>query len=122
MPLRPKRVTCIPLEACFAEDGRVVTRSREIRGRTALAEAIETFLQNTDVLRVRVTSVIDASGTTFRVRRFADCRNGMSLEAFDAGEFDATGRSRLVLTFAGPLRDSPQAGLSFSLRGPLNGH
>jgi hypothetical protein len=95
------------LEACFAPEGRVVTRSREIRGRAALDQAIGKFLTDPLFLRIRVTSAIDAQGTTFRLRAVAERSDGTSPEAFDAGEVDATGRITLVLTFAGPLADAP---------------
>jgi hypothetical protein len=91
------------LEACFAEDGRMVTRSREIRGRAGLANEMARFLADPRLLRVRVTSAIDARGTTFRFRGVAEFRDGTTAEAFDAGEIDATGRISLLLTFAGPL-------------------
>jgi hypothetical protein len=95
------------IEACFAEDGRVVTRSREIRGRAALDDAIASLLSNPKFLRIRVTSAIDARGTTFRVRGVAEFSDGTGLEAFDAGEVDASGRISLVLTFPGPLAEAP---------------
>jgi hypothetical protein len=91
------------LEACFAEDGRMVTRSREIRGRAALIEAMAGFLADPRLRRVRVTSAIDARGTTFRYRAVAELDDGTTAEAFDAGEIDENGRIRLILTFAGPL-------------------
>ena len=95
------------IEACFAEDGRIVTRSREIRGRAALADAMASFLADPQFLRIRVTSAIDARGTTFRFRGVAERSDGTSPEAFDAGEIDATGRIKLLLTFAGPLGELP---------------
>src|SRR4051795_6275144 len=97
------------IEACFAADGRIVTRSREIRGRAALADEIARFLADPQWLRIRLTSAIDAAGTTFRFRGVAERRDGTSAEAFDAGEVDATGRIKLLLTFAGPLGDASDA-------------
>ncbi|HVJ18210.1 MAG TPA: nuclear transport factor 2 family protein [Polyangiaceae bacterium] len=91
------------LDACFAEDVRMVTRSREIRGRAALVADLNRFLADPRLLRIRVTSAIDARGTTFRYRAVADFRDGTSAESFDAGEIDANGRISLILTFAGPL-------------------
>ena len=91
------------IEACFAADGRIVTRNREIRGRAALADEMATFIANPQLLRVRVTSAIDARGTTFRFHAVVDRSDGTSLESFDAGEIDASGRISLLLTFAGPL-------------------
>ena len=94
------------LEACFADDGRMVTRSREIRGRAALSDMIGRFLSDPRLLRIRVTSAVDARGTTFRYRAAADFQDGTTAEAFDAGEIDASGRISLILTFAGPLADA----------------
>jgi hypothetical protein len=91
------------LEACFAADGRIVSRSREIRGRAALGDEIAKLLADPQLLRIRVVSAIDAGGSTFRFRSVVERRDGTNLEFFDAGEVDATGRISLVLTFAGPL-------------------
>lgn len=91
------------LEACFAEDGRMVTRSREIRGRRAIAEMLTRFLADPEVADVRVTSDVDASGTTFRFHSVIEKRDGTLLDGFDAGEIDEDGKIRLILTFAGPL-------------------
>jgi hypothetical protein len=91
------------IEACFAPDGRLVSRNREIRGRAALADEISRFLADPQLLRVRVVSAIDAGGTTFRFRSVVERRDGANREFFDAGEVDATGRISLLLTFAGPL-------------------
>lgn len=91
------------LEACFAEDGRMVTRSREIRGRAALAAELARAHDDPKFAGIRVVSAVDAQGTTFRFRAVVDFRNGTSAEAFDAGEIDADGRISLILTFAGPL-------------------
>jgi hypothetical protein len=93
------------LEACFAADGRMVTASRELRGRDAVAELLTRFYANPQLLRIRVASAVEARGTTFRYRAVADMRDGTSAEVFDAGEIDATGRISLILTFAGPLGD-----------------
>jgi hypothetical protein len=98
------------IEACFSPDGRIVTPNREIRGRAALAELMTSFLADPQLLRVRVISAIDARGTTFRFRAVTERRDGTSLESFDAGEIDATGRISTLLTFGGPLADLPQAG------------
>lgn len=91
------------LEACFAADGRIVSRSREIRGRAALADEIARLLADPQLLRIRVVSAMDAGATTFRFRSVVERRDGVNLEFFDAGEVDATGRISLLLTFAGPL-------------------
>lgn len=94
------------LEECFAENGRLVARRRDIRGRAALADFITQFLSHSDLVGVRMTSAVDAEGTTFRYRSVVDFRDGRTLEFFDAGEIDADGRIYLILTFAGPLGDA----------------
>jgi hypothetical protein len=93
------------IDACFAANGRIVSRSWEIRGRAALAETMTKFLADPEFLRIRVTSAVDARGTTFRFRAVADRRDGTSAESFDAGEIDAEGRIVTLLTFAGRLDD-----------------
>jgi len=94
------------LEACFAVEGRIVQRSGETRGRAELAEMIELFVADPQWLRVRITSAIDAVGTTFRFRAAIDRHDGTTLELFDAGEIDETGRIALILTFVDPLAEA----------------
>jgi hypothetical protein len=96
------------LEACFAAEGRIVQRSGETRGRAALAEMVEKFVADPQWLRVRITSAIDAVGTTFRFRAAIDRQDGSTLELFDAGEIDETGRITLILTFVDPLAEAKQ--------------
>lgn len=98
------------LEACFAADGRMVTRSRELRGRDALAEMFTRFYSDPQAPRIKVLAV-DAQGTTFRLRSVVEWQDGRKLENFDAGQIDSEGRIALLLTFAGPLEeiDSPKA-------------
>jgi SnoaL-like domain len=94
------------LEACFAEDGRFVTRSAVIRGRAGVGAMIARFLGDPQMRGFRVTSVIDAVGATFRYRSVVERRDGTSLEFFEAGEIDADGRIVTLLAFAGPLADA----------------
>jgi hypothetical protein len=94
------------LEASLAADVRMVTGGREIRGRAALIKELTRFLADSQLLRIRLLSAVDARGTIFRYRAVADMRDGTSAEAFDAGEIDADGRISLILTFAGPLADA----------------
>jgi len=94
------------LEACFAEDARFVTRSSVIRGRAGIDATIARFFADPEVLGFRMTSVIDAVGTTFRYRSVVDRRDGTTVEFFDAGEIDADGRICTILLFAGPLPDA----------------
>jgi hypothetical protein len=91
------------IEACFADDGRIVARGSEFRGRAALLDLMTRFLADPTLLRVRVTSAVDASGTTFRYRASIERRDGTSREFLDVGEIDASGRIALLLVFAEPL-------------------
>lgn len=94
------------LEACFAEDGRLVSRSREFRGRDAVLQMFERFFADPEVVGVRMLSAVDATGNTFRFRSAVEYRDGRLAEFFDAGELDGIGRIRLILTFAGPLAEA----------------
>lgn len=94
------------VEACFAEDGRLVTRSGVIRGRASIDAVIARFLGDPQNLGFRLASVVDASGTTFRYRSLIDRRDGTTIEFFDAGEIDADGRIATLLVFRGPLADA----------------
>jgi hypothetical protein len=96
------------LEASLAPDVRMVTGSREIRGRAVLIQELTRFLADPSLLRIRLLSVVDARGTTFRYRAAADMQDGTSPEAFDAGQIDADGRISLILTFNGPLADAEE--------------
>ncbi len=94
------------LEACFAENGRLVTRSAVIRGRAGVDAMIARFLGDPQLLGFRLASAIDAVGTTFRFRSIVERHDGTTLEFFDAGEIDADGRIATLLVFAGPLADA----------------
>jgi hypothetical protein len=94
------------LEACFADEGRLVTASRELHGRVAVAELLTRVHVDPKFAGVRLTSAVDARGNIFRYRSVVDFRDGTSAEFFDAGEIDASGRISLLLTFSGPLGDA----------------
>jgi hypothetical protein len=94
------------LESCFAADGRLVTTSRELRGRAAVADMLTRFHGTAEPPRIRVTSAVDLRGTIFRFRSAVDSADGTTVEFFDAGELDADGRIKLIVTFAGPLADA----------------
>lgn len=94
------------LDACFAADGRFVTRSGVLRGRAGVDAMITRALADPQLVGFRVVSVIDAVGTTFRYRSIALRRDGTQLEFFDAGEIDADGRIVALLVFSGPLADA----------------
>src|SRR5688572_5457493 len=94
------------LEACFADEGRMVTASRELRGRAAIAELLSLAHADPKFAGVRLTSAVDARGNIFRYRSVVDFRDGTSAEFFDAGEIDASGRISLLLAFSGPLGEA----------------
>jgi hypothetical protein len=91
------------LESCFAIDGRLVSTGREFRGRAAVGEMLARVHASPEPPRIRITSAVDVRGTIFRFHSAIDNADGTSLPFFDAGELDADGRIRLILTFAGPL-------------------
>ncbi len=93
---RDAAVRAAMLERCFAEDGQIVLPTRELRGRAALAREIETFQADPQVAGIRIVSVIDAQGLTFRFAAALDRRDGTSSEAFDAGLIVRRARVRRV--------------------------
>jgi hypothetical protein len=103
---RDPAVRATLLEACFADDGRMVTRSGEVRGRVAIAAMFARFHADPQLRGFRLTSVVDAAGTTFRYRSVVERHDGTTSELFDAGEIDADGRICTLLVFAGPLADA----------------
>lgn len=94
------------LSACFADDGRIVTRSGVIRGRAAVDAMIARFHADPQNLGFRMTSALDAAGSTFRYRSLVDRRDGTCIEVFDAGEIDENGKIATLLVFAGPLAEA----------------
>jgi hypothetical protein len=96
------------LDACFAEHGRFVTRSAVIRGRAGVDAMTARFLADPQVRGFRVTSAIDAAGTTFRYGSIVELRDGTTVEFFEAGEIDADGRIATMLAFRGPLADATE--------------
>ncbi|HEY1546162.1 MAG TPA: nuclear transport factor 2 family protein [Kofleriaceae bacterium] len=91
------------LEACCAADVRMVTRSSVIRGRAGIEAMLARFLGDPQNLGFRLTSAVDAVGSTFRYRSVVIRRDGSELEFFDAGELDGDGKIVTLLVFAGPL-------------------
>ena len=102
------------LEACFASDGRIAIADRAIRGRGELAAAIDAFHADPRRLTARLTSPIDADGTTFRFRALFTWPDGRHhSELADFGEIDGDGRIATLFTFEEPLVDgdaAPDAG------------
>lgn len=94
------------IEACFAEDGRFVTRSGVIRGRAGVDAMLGRALADPQFVGFKMASVVDSVGTIFRYRSIVERRDGTTIEFFDAGELDADGRIATMLVFAGPLADT----------------
>jgi hypothetical protein len=88
------------IEACFAVEGRIVSRGAVIRGRAGLAAAIDDFLADPRGLSARLASAIDVQGPIFRLRAVVEDRDGrIVFDGFDAAEVDADGRIAVLLTF-----------------------
>lgn len=90
------------LHQCWAEDGRFITRSGEIRGRAEMNAMIGRFHADPNNIAIRING-IDARAKSFRFSVSTDRRDGSTLEVFDAGMIDDAGQISLILTFAGPL-------------------
>jgi hypothetical protein len=104
---RDEEVRATLLEACIADEARMVTRSRVIAGRAALAEMVKRFVEDPELEAFALTSAIDLGATTFRYSSIVKLRSGRVLEFFDAGEIDAEGKISLLLVFDGPLDHLP---------------
>jgi len=92
------------LEACFATEGRFVTRNRTYHGRSEVAAMIDAVLADPRGLSARRTSVIDAGGEIFRFAAIVEFADGSPpVESLDVGEVDRSGRIMVMYTFGGPL-------------------
>jgi hypothetical protein len=92
------------LASAVTEDVRLVIGAgkREIRGRAALEAEIADLHRRLPVERVRMTSGIDVQGNLCRFTGVVEGPQGrIGPEASDACECDASGRIRLLFTFAG---------------------
>jgi hypothetical protein len=88
------------IEACFADDGRIVSRGAVIHGRAGLATAMNEFFADPRGLSARLVGGIDAQGQLFRFRSAVEDRDGrVVFDGFDAAEVDAEGRIKVLLTF-----------------------
>jgi hypothetical protein len=92
------------LASAVTDDVRIVFAAgkRELNGRAALDAEIDTLQKRVKVERVRVTSGIDVQGNLCRFSGVAEGPQGqIGPESSDVCECDATGRIRLLFTFAG---------------------
>ena len=88
------------IDACFAVDGRIVSRGTVIRGRAALAAAMSDFFSDQRGLSARLMSAIDAQGPIFRFRSVVEDRDGrVVFDGFDTAEVDVDGRIVVLLAF-----------------------
>ncbi|HSR96511.1 MAG TPA: nuclear transport factor 2 family protein [Kofleriaceae bacterium] len=88
------------LEQCFADDGRIVLRGIETRGRAALAQAIEQFAADPRRLTARITDDVEAQDPLFRFRAVFDHPDGARHSSVqDLGEVDASGRITTIYSF-----------------------
>ena len=88
------------IDACFAAEGRIVSPGAVIRGRAALAAAIDHLFADPRGLSVRLVSTIDVQGPIFRLRAVVEDRDGrIVFDGFDAAEVDADGRIAVLLAF-----------------------
>jgi hypothetical protein len=90
------------IDACFAAEGRIVSPGTVMRGRAALAAAMQDFFADPRGLSARLVSAIDAQGAIFRFHSVVEDRDGrVVFNGFDAAEVDADGRITVLLTFGG---------------------
>jgi hypothetical protein len=92
------------LASAVTDDVRMVMGAgkREIRGRAAFEAEIVGLQQRMPEARVRVTSGVDVQGSLCRFTGVVEGPHGpIGPEASDACECDASGRIRLLFTFAG---------------------
>ena len=90
------------VERACAEDFRLVTPGRCIRGRAAFDAFIADFQKRRPGDRARLASVVEIHESTFRYLGVVESEGGgPAAETLDTGEHDADGRLLLVLTFAG---------------------
>jgi hypothetical protein len=88
------------IEACFAEDGRIILRGAELRGRAALARAIEAFVADPRRLTGRITDDVEAQDPLFRFRAVFELPDGTRQSSVqDIGEIDASGRITTIYSF-----------------------
>lgn len=88
------------IEACFAEGGRIILRGAVLRGRAALAQAIEAFIADPRRLTGRLTDDVEAQDPLFRFRAVFDLPDGTRHSSVqDLGEIDASGRIATIYSF-----------------------
>lgn len=90
------------IEQACAEDLLMRTPGKRIDGRAALDALITDFQRRRPGERAVLSSAIDVQGNVFRYAGIVEgSTSAGGGETFDAGECDADGRIRLLLSFAG---------------------
>ncbi len=98
------------LEAAVTDDVRIVlgAGNRDIRGRAALEAEIVSLQRRVPEFRIRMTSGVDVQGALCRFTGVVEGPEGrIGPEASDVCECDASGRIRLLFTFAGVALPPP---------------
>jgi hypothetical protein len=98
---RDPEARALLIERACADDLRILTPGRCIRGRAGLGALIAEFQKRRPGDRACLASAIEINERTFRYVGVVESEGGAPLENLDAGEHDAEGRILLVLTFAG---------------------
>jgi hypothetical protein len=88
------------VDECFAEDGRVILRGTELRGRAALIKAITDFVNDPRRLAARITDDVEAQDPLFRFRAVFDHPDGTRASSVqDIGEINAAGQITTIYSF-----------------------
>lgn len=97
------------LQACWAEDGMVVSNYETIVGRRALYERILGFRRENPGTRGYLTSSIEHHHDIFRFTVVAVKPDGRCFSpALDVGELDPSGRIERIVTFFHELQSPPE--------------
>lgn len=89
------------IERACAEDFRMITPGRCVRGHDGLDALMADFQARRPHDRARFASAVEVHAHTFRYLGAVERPDGAPLFTLDTGEHDAEGRLLLVLTFAG---------------------
>jgi hypothetical protein len=88
------------VEQCFADNGRIILRGSEVRGRAALAAAIDAFATDPRGLIARITDDVEAQDPLFRFRAVFEHPDGTRYSSLqDIGEIDDSGRIATIYSF-----------------------
>lgn len=104
----PDKLAAI-LEACWAEQGMVISNYETVVGRRGLYERILAFRRANPGSRGYLTSNIEHHHDIFRFTAITVKPDGRCYSpALDVGELDASGRIERIVTFYHELQSPPQ--------------